>query len=295
MTSSRTWGEFFDLHCGGGTRWRPFRFRPPSWMTSNRKWGHPRWRPEAEGPPSCAAAAMGIEKLALYYSYPTADESTRGSMAVTSFIAALGSEAQQLFVYQKDPKNLEEASCAALGYETFQASVSKEVRVVRTQQVEKDSEEPPKWARDWMSKMERQLTYRRWRSVYVPWNAQQVMVGQDVSWASFASIVDNKGTLLESAQLFLMLSLWCKVRRQSKIVRVSQPESRSRWAQMLQQALSRETRNSCCPGPGIGSLQVWRTIDGGPWSGDRRDRESVSPFDYCRHFSVGFAGHSFHD
>ena len=29
-----------------------------------RKWGHPRWRPEAEGPPSCAAAAIGVEKLA---------------------------------------------------------------------------------------------------------------------------------------------------------------------------------------------------------------------------------------
>ena len=33
----------------------------------NRKWSHPRWRPEAEGPPSCAAAAMGVEKTALYY------------------------------------------------------------------------------------------------------------------------------------------------------------------------------------------------------------------------------------
>ena len=69
MTSSRTWGEFFDPHCGGGARWRPFRFRPPSWMTSFPVRGHPRWRPEAEGPPSCAAAAMGIEKLALYYLY----------------------------------------------------------------------------------------------------------------------------------------------------------------------------------------------------------------------------------
>ena len=33
-------------------------------MTSFPVRGHPRWRPEAEGPPSCAAAAMGIEKLA---------------------------------------------------------------------------------------------------------------------------------------------------------------------------------------------------------------------------------------
>ena len=34
----------------------------------NWEWGHPRWRPEAEGPPSCATATMGIEKAALYYS-----------------------------------------------------------------------------------------------------------------------------------------------------------------------------------------------------------------------------------
>ena len=33
----------------------------------NWEWGHPRWRPEAEGPPSCATATMGIEKAALYY------------------------------------------------------------------------------------------------------------------------------------------------------------------------------------------------------------------------------------
>ena len=34
----------------------------------NRKWGHPRWPPEAEGPPFCTSPSMGIEKLALYYS-----------------------------------------------------------------------------------------------------------------------------------------------------------------------------------------------------------------------------------
>ena len=33
----------------------------------NRKWGHPRWPPEAEGPPFCTSPSMGIEKLALYY------------------------------------------------------------------------------------------------------------------------------------------------------------------------------------------------------------------------------------
>ena len=33
-------------------------------IPSFREWGHPRWRPEAEGSPSCASASMGIEKLA---------------------------------------------------------------------------------------------------------------------------------------------------------------------------------------------------------------------------------------
>ena len=34
MTSSKTWGGFLDPHWGGGGKWRPFRFRSPSWMTS---------------------------------------------------------------------------------------------------------------------------------------------------------------------------------------------------------------------------------------------------------------------
>ena len=34
MTSTRTWGTFFDPYWGGGAKWRPFRFRWPSWMTS---------------------------------------------------------------------------------------------------------------------------------------------------------------------------------------------------------------------------------------------------------------------
>ena len=34
MTSTKTWDGLFDPYCGGGGKWRPFRFRPPSWMTS---------------------------------------------------------------------------------------------------------------------------------------------------------------------------------------------------------------------------------------------------------------------
>ena len=64
-----------------------------------------------------------------------------------------------------------------LGMRRSRHRCRKEVHVVRTQQVKKDSEEPPKWARDWMSKMERQLTDRHQRSVYVPRNAQQFNSG----------------------------------------------------------------------------------------------------------------------
>ena len=47
---------------GGTGKWRPFRFQPPSWMTSflgNQKLGHPRRRPEAEGPPFSTTTKRG--------------------------------------------------------------------------------------------------------------------------------------------------------------------------------------------------------------------------------------------
>ena len=89
--------------------------------------------------------------------YPAADEQTRSYMAVSSFISALGNEAQELFVYQKEPANLDEAGKAALSFETFQAGRSKDVAMVRMQQSENSSSEVPSWARDWFSKVERQL------------------------------------------------------------------------------------------------------------------------------------------
>ena len=33
-------------------------------ISGSRKWGHPRWRPEAEGPPFSSASAIGVEKPA---------------------------------------------------------------------------------------------------------------------------------------------------------------------------------------------------------------------------------------
>ena len=93
--------------------------------------------------------------------YPAADDQTRSYMAVSSFISALGNEAQELFVYQKDPKNLEEAGRAALSFETFRAARAKDAPSVRVQQSGNLSSDPPKWAQDWMTKiekMERQLS-----------------------------------------------------------------------------------------------------------------------------------------
>ena len=33
-------------------------------ISGSRKWGHPRWRPEAEGPPFSTSTSLGIEKRA---------------------------------------------------------------------------------------------------------------------------------------------------------------------------------------------------------------------------------------
>ena len=79
-------------------------------------------------------------------------------MAVLSLISMLGNEAQKLFVYQKDPKNLEEAGWAALSFETFCAARAKDVPMVRAQHVENSSSDPVKWALGWMVKMEKQLS-----------------------------------------------------------------------------------------------------------------------------------------
>ena len=98
--------------------------------------------------------------------YPAADDQTRSYMAVSSFISALGNQAQELFVYQKDPKNLEEAGRAALSFETFRAARTKDAPSVRVQQSGNLSSDPPKWAQDWMTrieKMERQLSNWNWK------------------------------------------------------------------------------------------------------------------------------------
>ena len=54
--------------------------------------------------------------------FPTADEIMRNYMGVTSFISALGNEQQELFMYQKDLKTVEEAGKAAMAFDMFQAA-----------------------------------------------------------------------------------------------------------------------------------------------------------------------------
>ena len=61
-----------------------------------------------------------ISKLTIK-AFPSADEETRNYMSVTSFITALSNEQQELFVYQRDPKRIEEAGKAAMAFESFQA------------------------------------------------------------------------------------------------------------------------------------------------------------------------------
>ena len=90
--------------------------------------------------------------------YPAADEQTRSYMAVSSFISALGNEAQELFVYQKEPQSLDEAGKAALSFETFQAARNKDVLSVRFQVPDNSGKEAPSWARDWFAKVEKQLS-----------------------------------------------------------------------------------------------------------------------------------------
>ena len=58
--------------------------------------------------------------------FPSADDETRSYMAVSSFVTALHDEAQELFVFQRDPKSIEEAGKAAMSYETFHASRQRE-------------------------------------------------------------------------------------------------------------------------------------------------------------------------
>ena len=85
--------------------------------------------------------------------YPAADEQTRSYMAISSFILALGDEPQELFIYQKEPQNLDEAGRAALSYETSQAARGKEIGYVTSQEFEKTPGGPPPWERQWMTKI----------------------------------------------------------------------------------------------------------------------------------------------
>ena len=50
----------------------------------SREWGHPRWRPEAEGPPFSTTTTMGVEKLSLYYYDSIQDDSNDGFRWIAS-------------------------------------------------------------------------------------------------------------------------------------------------------------------------------------------------------------------
>ena len=122
------------------------RFEPEAQTATYQSQLQSRKRRRNESIPELVQEISRITRKA----YPAADSQTRDTLAVSSFISALGNEAQQLFLYQKDPRTLEDAGKAALGYETFQATVSKETSYVR---MVKDTGEPPAWACEWMSRI----------------------------------------------------------------------------------------------------------------------------------------------
>ena len=65
MTSSRTWGAFFDPHWGVRRKMAALPLPVAilgDLICGNRKWGHPRWPPEAEGPPFSSSLLNGDRK-----------------------------------------------------------------------------------------------------------------------------------------------------------------------------------------------------------------------------------------
>ena len=87
--------------------------------------------------------------------FPLADEETREYMSVSSFISALDNEQQELFVYQRDPKKLEEAGRAAMSYETFKLGRPRPDLQVRVQKVTNNSEN--QWTVGIVTKLEQVL------------------------------------------------------------------------------------------------------------------------------------------
>ena len=130
------------------------RYEPEGQLGVYQSQLHSRRRKRNESIPELVQDISHLVRKA----YPAADEQTGSYMAVSSFITALANEAQELFVYQKEPKNLDEAGRAALSFETFRAARMKDVPIVRAQQMNDTPDAPPKWAKDWMSRMERQFS-----------------------------------------------------------------------------------------------------------------------------------------
>ena len=105
--------------------------------------------------------AQDIGKLTRQ-AFPTADETTYNYMAVTSFISALGNEQQELFVYQRDSKTVEEAGKAAMAFETFQAARPSKTPFLRMQYGQppstgghqSDQDDSIKQLLDWMTLLE---------------------------------------------------------------------------------------------------------------------------------------------
>ena len=97
------------------------RFEPKDLTGMHQTEFRTRQRKQNETIPELVQAINRLVRKA----FPTADESTLNYMGVSSFISALNNDQHEMFVFQRDPQNVEEAGRAAMAYETFQSSKPK--------------------------------------------------------------------------------------------------------------------------------------------------------------------------
>ena len=89
-------------------------------------WDAPNWtsHPSVEKEQTIPELVQAVNTL-FRKAFPTADESTYNNMGVYNFISALNNDQHEIFVFQWDPQNVEEAGRSAIAYETFQSSKPK--------------------------------------------------------------------------------------------------------------------------------------------------------------------------
>ena len=92
------------------------RFEPVDFIGMYQSQLHGQRRKRNESIPELVQDTSKLTRMA----FPSTEEETRNYMSVTSFITTLSNEQQESFVYQWNPKRIEEAGKAAMAFESFQ-------------------------------------------------------------------------------------------------------------------------------------------------------------------------------